>query len=472
MGRIRLPLLVGSSLLYVMLAAGTMWLLSDGRGVAPLWPANAVLLAILLQGPRPLWREAILVEVFGNLVASLLMRGAILTPMLFSVANLFEAAIAAIALRRVLSEGEVLGGPGNVGRFIIWAGLVAPLSSMGVGAAVAHWFIGQDLWISARTWFFSNALGLLVFTPFFSSLLAGEYNRLIREMSVSERMNAAAAMAIMTVAAVTVFFYAPRPVPGLLFAPLMLITFKQGRLGTQVAVMIVAVTGMIGAMSAASSFDIYGHTLEGRLHVMQLFLALMLLTTLPVAASLSARARLIEQLAESERRLRAREADLIRLAATDPMTGLLNRAALNERLAAIDDEVGMAIAVLDLDRFKQVNDRYGHDAGDRALMHFARLMATGIRQGDVAARSGGDEFMIYFPATSETDAWTVCKRLADTLSNQPVLLDGDQVLDLRMSCGVAEQRRGETLETVIKRADQALYAAKAAGRSRVLRAAA
>ena len=99
------------------------------------------------------------------------------------------------------------------------------------------------------------------------------------------------------------------------------------------------------------------------------------------------------------------------------------------------------------------------------------MIGGGVRQGDIVARVGGDEFIILFPDTGESDAETVCQRLASALARHPLPLDEQILLDLRMSCGVAERRDAEAIEAVIKRADQALYAAKAAGRARVTRAA-
>lgn len=471
MGRERLSAALSAAVLYFVLASGTVWLSSDLHEVPPIWPANAVLLAMLLQPKRVAWSDMLLISVVGNFLANLVVSGAHVVPIIWGLIDATEVMIAAYALRRAIGADEVLGAPENVGRFLLWAGIIAPIVG-GLGGATVTWLWYDREFVSAfRLSFFSDALGMLVFTPFFTSLLGGEYWRVLRNRSKREYFECIAIVLLVSATAVLVFIVARRPIAFILFAPLMLAAFRLGRLGTQFALLIVAVAGSIGVYRPQTTFAIYGEQPELRLHLVQFFLAMVLLTCLPVAASLSARARLLRQLADSERRLRAREADLIRLAGTDPLTGLMHRGALNERIEAVHYEERIAVAVLDLDRFKDINDRFGHDVGDRALVHFARVIANGVRQGDVVARIGGDEFMIFFPATDQGIAASVCDRLATVLRDQPLPIDNDASLFLAMSCGVAERRDDETVEALIKRADQALYAAKEAGRSRVLRAA-
>jgi len=470
MDRARRNRLLWVGFLYFVLVAASTRLVTGGEALASIWPANAVLLAMLLQPGKPRWGDVLIAGVCGNMLANFVMHGMLVTPFFYGLIDVGEVVLVAAALRRTMDMEEILGAPENVGHFVLWAGGVAPAISGLGGATIAWAFMHEDFFPALHTWYFSDALGLLVFTPFFTSLLGGEYRHSFLEKSRRERFEALAIHLLVLGTAIGVFMWAPPAMLFLLFAPLMLVTFKLGRLGTQVAIMIVTITGVVGTLLYPSA-ALHGQSTAQHLHLLQFFLALMLLTCLPVAASLSARNRLTRRLADSERQLRAREGDLIRMVATDPLTGLLNRAAFNERIEEIHPEGRLAVAMLDVDRFKQVNDQFGHDAGDRALIHFAAVIGGGIRQGDIVARVGGDEFIILFPDTGESDAETVCQRLATALSRQPLPLDEQIILDLRMSCGVAERRAGEAIEAVIKRADQALYAAKAAGRARVSRAA-
>jgi len=470
MERERVSILSGVAVLYFTLALGTVWLARDSQ-LSPIWPANAALLALLLQPRRPPWSAVLLAAIAGNVLANAIARGISLAPVLWGAIDAGEVMIAAYALRRTIGTDEMLGAPETLGRFVLWAAVIAPAIG-GLGYAAVTWlFFGQDFVVAFRLSYSSDALGLLVFTPFFTSLLAGEYRRWGQGRTARQYIEAAAIALLVTGTSLAIFIVARRPAAVLLFAPLMLATFRLGRLGTQFMVLIVAIIGSIGEFRDHSGFAPYAAQPEMRLHLMQFFLAVVVLTCLPVSAGLSARARLTRELAESERRLRAREAELMQLAATDALTGLMHRGALDERIAAAHHKGLVSVAMVDLDRFKAVNDCFGHDVGDQALIHFARVIESGVRHGDAVARIGGDEFMIFFPATDQAVAATVCERLAVALRDRPLLIDGGEPLALGMSCGVAGQREGEAIDALIKRADQALYAAKAAGRSRVLRAA-
>ena len=142
-------------------------------------------------------------------------------------------------------------------------------------------------------------------------------------------------------------------------------------------------------------------------------------------------------------------------AGTDHLTGLLNRggfqtAALRER--ALADRTGnpLTLAVIDLDGFKQINDRDGHAAGDRLLANLGRSWRARVRPGDILARHGGDEFVLLLPATTSTGAEAVLERLRD--GKDPV----------GWSVGVSEWRTGESLDAPMARADGYLYGVKSA----------
>ena len=169
--------------------------------------------------------------------------------------------------------------------------------------------------------------------------------------------------------------------------------------------------------------------------------------------------------------------DGLRLAATDSLTGLYNRRYAMTHASRILREAnaaGRAMAVLigDLDHFKRVNDTYGHAAGDTVLIEVAERLRANLRGADVLARLGGEEFLIIMPDTDAALAGPVAERICEFVSTRPVVIDdGRKSVHVTMSIGVAATRPGtshaETVEAVIKRADRALYAAKAAGRNQI-----
>jgi two-component system cell cycle response regulator len=194
-------------------------------------------------------------------------------------------------------------------------------------------------------------------------------------------------------------------------------------------------------------------------------------------------------------RIRASVRDGLRLALIDPLTGLHNRRYALSRLDGVAETArqtggSFAVMVVDLDRFKQVNDLHGHAAGDAVLVEAARRLASTIRASDLVARIGGEEFLVVLPGADLTLARPVAERLCQAINERDFELPGQGRLQLTCSIGLAASgscdREGsagagaasgptsggsvQTLEavtTVIDRADRALLQAKSAGRNQV-----
>ncbi|MGX5655883.1 diguanylate cyclase domain-containing protein [Geodermatophilus nigrescens] len=151
-------------------------------------------------------------------------------------------------------------------------------------------------------------------------------------------------------------------------------------------------------------------------------------------------------------------------ALTDALTGLANRAAFTSALDAQRPSGGWALFV-DLDDFKRVNDRLGHAAGDELLTEVAARLSAAVREGDLCARLGGDEFAVLMPDGDEADARALGQRLVEAVS-RPVLL-GEDTAWVGASVGAARLEPGGSPSATLRRADAAMYAAKAAGKNRV-----
>jgi diguanylate cyclase len=177
--------------------------------------------------------------------------------------------------------------------------------------------------------------------------------------------------------------------------------------------------------------------------------------------------RLATQLATAYDRVRAQTNHLMAFTEvrTDALTGVANRRGLDESLAAQVAlmnryEAGFSVAMFDIDHFKDVNDEQGHLRGDHILQQVARLLNESAREPDVVGRYGGEEFVAVMPQTGLEGACIFAERFRAKLEEE---------MHLTVSAGVTAGLDGDTADSVLSRADAALYQAKAAGRNRVLR---
>ena len=166
----------------------------------------------------------------------------------------------------------------------------------------------------------------------------------------------------------------------------------------------------------------------------------------------------------------ARSNHLFEQASTDPLTGLANRRygleMLRRAVAEPVSEVSSAIIVCDIDRFKGINDLNGHDVGDRVLLTVAAILKKSTRDLDTVIRWGGDEFLIVVPRIGAPALAELAERLRARVAAATLHDDGQCAIALSLSIGVAALVDDEKIDDWIKRADQALYLAKAAGRNR------
>ncbi len=180
---------------------------------------------------------------------------------------------------------------------------------------------------------------------------------------------------------------------------------------------------------------------------------------------------------EAEERIRSLETELdevSEMVRQDHLTGALNRRGMEDAFArefARAERVAspLSVAIMDIDHFKRLNDTYGHDAGDNALVHLVNVVKDVIRPMDVVARFGGEEFVLLLPNTGTEEGVHVMTRVQRELTRRFFLHDNQKLL-ITFSAGVALWRVGESTEDVLARADRALYRAKEAGRNRVLSA--
>ena len=166
-------------------------------------------------------------------------------------------------------------------------------------------------------------------------------------------------------------------------------------------------------------------------------------------------------------------AESLDMVIADPMTGLGNRRyfdrAMGPLIEGVENGRTFSLVVFDVDHFKRVNDILGHDVGDDVLKEVAARLVTNMRAIDVVSRYGGEEFIVAMPGTSAEEATAGADRIRSLIAGTPIFVR-DAALKISVSAGVAQAEKGEKLREIFKRADDALYAAKKAGRNKVMQA--
>ena len=170
------------------------------------------------------------------------------------------------------------------------------------------------------------------------------------------------------------------------------------------------------------------------------------------------------------RGLNSAKEELKRLAKTDQLTGLNNRRGFLENVSEDqrngNNKNNFSMALVDLDHFKKVNDEYGHLIGDKVLVEASALIKSCVRSNDVVSRWGGEEIVVFMPATSVYVAQKVAQRICQSIDNYSF---GDLGISITASCGVAESNSPfQDSSDVVKMADRAMFKAKRGGRNRVI----
>jgi diguanylate cyclase (GGDEF)-like protein len=371
--------------------------------------------------------------------------------------------VTAVLLTRSGSAGaEPLHTTGKLFRFVAVAGVAAPLAGGLVGAATAQIVYGQAFAKALSTGLGSDGLGLLVFTPVFLSVFNGEIVQFFSTKSGAQKIELIFYLILTAAICWMVFYVATVPLLIMIYPPVMLITFRIGSLGTKVAVMLIAIVGACATARGYGPVTMVSSDPVVQAQMFQVALAIIMLTCLPVAAEVGERNRLAA-------RLLVREREASKLAETDALTVILNRRGFEQKAQEMVGkfEHNLTLVAIDIDRFKGINDRWGHQLGDLVLQHVASVLRISTRPGDLVGRLGGDEFLLLLRTGELKLAESICVRIQAELRSAPILVNAKTELLVSVSCGLAPVNRGDRIEDVYERADRALYDAKFAGRNAI-----
>lgn len=336
---------------------------------------------------------------------------------------------------------------------------------MALGATaivVAMFYVAA--WAAFVAWGDVNAIAVFaaVLAVLFFAVLRSGLNRRLSDPSLSREMIVAALAAILYGVA-----SAQRQDSALLLMVVLPFVFAMFRFGMRGLLVLSAL--VIAAYVGILYFrgDLLGARRNDSIAIL-LILAFTLLTFSIVGGTI---ANLRYLLARGQRDLEQALRYTERLAMHDELTGIYNRRFLEQRLAGEVQRAqrygsALSIALLDLDRFKEVNDELGHAAGDKVLVAFAQLAGKLVRGADCLGRWGGEEFIIVMPEADQLAARVACERLCAAQREQH-FAGLPRGLTVTVSAGVATHRYGEAANVLLQRADTALYRAKLAGRDRV-----
>jgi diguanylate cyclase (GGDEF)-like protein len=470
----------GSKVLLILGVAAAYYLaariglgLQQVRGqVTPLWPPTGVALVSLLLLGRRVWPGISL----GALLVNVPIGPSVPAVVAISIGNTLAPLCAYWMLRRVGFGTEL-----KRLRDGLWLVSLGALAAMLVSATIggtallaADAIPASNFWPVWSVWWTGDAMGVLVFAPLLLFLNTARWPR-----SVSMRWWVeAVAVLLSAVIVTTAVTRAPVTLLFLIF-PVVIwgaLRFQMG--GATLCVLIASVLTIRAAAVGTGAFG--GLDLLDRMITLQLFNGSLALTGLLLAVITIERntgyqslQRAFRQLADAVTAKEALQHQLAHQALHDPLTGLPNRIVLAERLESAlgrADGNSQAVLLLDLDRFKDVNDTFGHPAGDDILVHVSRRLLTAAPADAVVARLGGDEFAILVEAVrDQRQALAQAERIVEAVG-KPYALDGHQMF-LSTSIGLVTIEPGQrpmSPTDALRDADFALYAAKEAGRNRVV----
>lgn len=438
-----------AALIFLAALAGS---LSRPTGfLAAFWPANAVLAGLLLRNAMLGRVTVLLAAAAGYMAAAALVGDGLRAAALMTLANIVSAATVAALLATNNDGGCALSRPQDVLSLLIVGAVGSAIGAILGGAALMQ-MLPSNYFDGWSAWFAAELVNYLALMPVVLSWPTGGIQFEVARSQFAPAAALAAAMVLSLVVPhpIAIAF----PVPALIWCALSL-----PMVATAIMVMIYSGLAMLGIKLGLFGFGFDSGLSGSSIMAIHLGIALIALGPVVVASANVERRRQMEQ--------------LTRLARYDALTGALTRRAFEEDGQALLQAVAaehatVAVLLVDVDHFKQVNDSHGHMAGDRVLIAIAAAIRASIRQGDIFGRIGGEEFALVLPRITRHEAAGVADRMRQAVDNLVIVLDSNQIQHVTLSVGVAFAPSGapEIFE-MVSLADRAMYDAKRAGRNRI-----
>jgi|GEM_PF-1592309 len=418
------------------------------------WPGTGLILGFLLMLPNRQWAWVIAAVAIGEFLSNQIYDYPVVANIFWTASNCITPLLGATLIRRSGNTAGALAPQGNMLRFLAYAVVIAPV----IGASLASFgsvqVQGTPFWENWPMWFVGDALGVLVVAPLLLTRIKPS-NPLLwpREQIVFAVLLLIAGGMILRNRSGAIDLVLP-------YLFLFFALWSALRFGLRGTVLTIGVISTAATLSIklgyipfqpAAFTDIHGVT------IMQVRLLIVACTALVVAVLTH---DLFQGLSNEKR--------LLRQTHRDDLTGLYNRAGLKFRVenSAQRRQADRLLHLLicDLDAFKSINDRHGHQSGDEVLIEVAARLAACIRDGDAAARIGGDEFVVLLDNSDSESVAVIAGRIIEQMA-KPVQ-GSFGVVKLSMSIGITRWETHTNIETAMRAADHAMYKAKHEGKNR------
>ncbi len=448
-----------ASVLYLLLAQITLLINNPVSSGGSFWPASGLMLGILMRLPTAKWGWVIAGIAASEFLGDLSHGYPASAALLWTLGNCLEPLLAATLIRRSGNHAGALRPLGNLLRFMIFAVVVAPLVAATIGSMGTIVIMETPFWQAWPKYVVGDALGILVMAPV---LLTWEEPRTAPHR-VSEGVVLAVCLLLMCLLAFRNWGNIADAILPYLFMPLMIwAALRFGLMGVGWTILLTANAANIATGLGYGPFSTVADPAGHGITLLQILLAITSATALVVAT-------LTNDLIEGIKK----EARLQQQANHDLLTGLYNRAGLRLRLDQLRlnapaRKATISLLMCDLDDFKDINDTYGHLAGDEVLIEVARRLRNSIRDDDTAARLGGDEFAVLLNNGDKATVDLIAQRILDSMA-QP-FHGSFGAGRITMSIGIATLPVEQDPQLAMNAADAALYRAKHAGKNCSVRA--